>query len=320
MSASGAKGYYRSINDVPDVELHAPGHGLCAGCVAGTIIRLLLKVTGPNTIIVNPTGCVEVSTTTYPFTSWRVPYIHVAFENAAAVASGIEAALKALKRKGMIDPNKQINVVVLAGDGGTADIGFQALSGMLERGHKIMYVMYDNEAYMNTGIQRSGATPYMAWTTTTPVGSILRGKSQQKKPVAEIVAAHRVPYVATGNPAYFIDLMNKFKRGIEVEGPSFIHVIQPCTTGWRFDPRLGIKIAKLATETAMWINWELDHGEFRVTVPVPKRKHVRHYIRLQGRFSHLTDEDIENLQKLVDLEVERVNRLVGKEVIGPLAE
>jgi len=318
--SSAPKIYYKSVFDVPREELHAPGHGLCAGCVAGTVVRLLLKVAGKNTIIVNATGCVEVSTTTYPYTSWRVPWIHVAFENAAAAASGIEATIKVLKAKGVIDPNKQINIIALAGDGGTADIGLQALSGMLERGHKVLYVMYDNEAYMNTGIQRSGSTPKYSWTTTTPVGTILRGKIQFKKPVAEIAAAHRIPYVATANPAYFLDMMNKFKRGLEVEGPAFIQVLQPCPTGWRFDPRYGIKIARLATETAMWINWEVDHGEFRVTVPVPKRKHVRHYIRMQGRFNHLTDEDIEELQKFVDAEVERINKMVGKEVIGPVVE
>ncbi|MCS7111634.1 MAG: thiamine pyrophosphate-dependent enzyme [Ignisphaera sp.] len=312
--------HYRTVFDIPREELLAPGHGLCGGCVAGTIVRLLLKVAGPNTIIVNPTGCVEVSTTTFPYTSWRVPYIHVAFENAAAVASGVEAAIRILQKKRVIDPSKRINVVAIGGDGGTADIGFQALSGMLERGHKVMYVLYDNEAYMNTGIQRSGTTPLLAWTTTTPVGRVLKGKVQLKKPIAEIVAAHRIPYVATANPAYFIDMMNKFRRGLEIDGPSFIHVIQPCTAGWRFDPRIGIKLARLATETAMWINWELDHDEFRVTVTIPKRKHVKHYIRSQGRFNHLTDDDIETIQKHIDKEVERVNKLVGKEVIGPVVE
>jgi len=312
---------YRTVFDIPREELFAPGHGLCAGCIAGTIAKLLLKATGPNTIVVTPTGCLEVSTSMYPYTSWRVPWIHVAFENAAAVASGIEAAIKALQRKGVLDPSKRINVVVIGGDGGTVDIGLQALSGMLERGHRVLYVLYDNEAYMNTGIQRSGATPIKAWTTTTPVGKVLRGKLQPKKPIAEIVAAHRIPYVATANPAYYIDMMNKFKKGLMVEGPSFVHVIQPCTTGWRFDPRYGIKIARLATETAMWINWELENNEvFRVTVPVPKRKHVRHYIRTQGRFNHLTDEDIEEIQKYIDKEVERINKMVGKEVIGPVVE
>ncbi|MFP3417729.1 MAG: thiamine pyrophosphate-dependent enzyme [Nitrososphaeria archaeon] len=315
-----AKPYFRTVYDVPREEYLAPGHGLCAGCTAGTIVKLLLKVAGPNTIVVNATGCVEVSTTPFPYTSWKVPWIHVAFENTAAVASGIESALKALKAKGMIDPAKRINIIALAGDGGTYDIGFQALSGMLERGHKVMYVLYDNEAYMNTGIQRSGGTPEYAWTTTTPVGKILKGKVQQKKPIAEIVAAHRIPYVATANPGYFADMMNKFKKGLEVEGPSFVHVLQPCTTGWKFDPRYGIVLARLATETALWINWEQEEGQFRVTVTVPRRKHVKHYFELQGRFSHLTEEDIEKIQKEVDLEVDRINKLVGRTVIGPLVE
>ncbi|MDP8023573.1 MAG: thiamine pyrophosphate-dependent enzyme [Nitrososphaeria archaeon] len=315
-----AKPFFRTVYDVPREEYLAPGHGLCAGCTAGTIVKLLLKVAGPNTIVVNATGCVEVSTTPFPYTSWKVPWIHVAFENAAAVASGIESALKALKAKGVLDPSKKINIIALAGDGGTYDIGFQALSGMLERGHKVMYVLYDNEAYMNTGIQRSGGTPVYAWTTTTPVGKILKGKIQQKKPIAEIVAAHRIPYVATANPGYFADMMNKFKKGLEVDGPSFVHVIQPCTTGWKFDPRYGIVLARLATETGLWINWEQEEGQFRVTVTVPRRKHVRHYFELQGRFSHLTPEEIEAIQKEVDLEADRINKLVGRTVIGPLVE
>ncbi|MEM4820688.1 MAG: thiamine pyrophosphate-dependent enzyme, partial [Acidilobaceae archaeon] len=207
------------------------------------------------------------------------------------------------------------------GDGGTADIGFQALSGMLERGHKVMYVMYDNEAYMNTGIQRSGSTPLHAWTTTTPIGKVIHGKLQRKKPMAEIVAAHRIPYVATANPAYPLDMIEKFRKGLEAEGPSFIQVLQPCTAGWRFDPRYGVKIARLAVETAMWINWELINNEvFRVTVRVPKRKHVRHYLSTQGRFRGLSQEDIDEIQKLVDAEVERINKMVGETVIGPLVE
>ncbi len=310
----------RSVKDLPREELFMPGHGLCAGCTASTIVRHLLKIAGRNTIVVNATGCVEVSTTMYPYTAWKVPWIHVAFENAAAVASGVEAALKALKRKGIIDPSKQINIIVLAGDGGTYDIGFQALSGMLERGHKIMYVLYDNEAYMNTGIQRSGSTPMHAWTTTTPLGKVLRGKPQAKKPIGEIVAAHRIPYVASTTVAHFTDMDNKFIKGLATDGPSFIHVLQPCTAGWKFDPRLGIKLARLATQTAMWINWEIENGVFNVTVRVPKRKHVRHYLKLQGRFKGLTDEEIEEIQRLVDMEVERVNKIVGREVIGPLEE
>ncbi len=317
-SVKAKKKHFKTIPQIPRIELFAGGHGLCAGCTAGTIVRHLLKAAGPNTILVEATGCVEVSTTLYPYTSWRVPWLHLAFENASAAASGVEAAIKALKRKGVIDPNKQINIIVLGGDGGTYDIGFQSLSGMLERGHKVMYVLYDNEAYMNTGIQRSGGTPKYAWTTTTPVGRVWPGNLRQKKPIAEIVAAHRVPYVATANPAYPLDMLNKFKRGLEVEGPSFIHVLQPCPTGWRFDPRYGIKIARLATETGMWINWELDHGEFDVTVPVRRRKPVKEYLKMQGRFRHLTEEQIQEIQRMVDEEVERINKMVGRQVIGPV--
>jgi len=310
---------YRSLFDFPREERFVSGHRLCAGCTIGPVMRLLMKIAGKDAIIVNATGCLEVSSTPYPYTSWRNPWIHVAFENAGAVASGIEAAIKMLKKKGMLD--KDIKVIAIAGDGGTVDIGLQALSGMLERGHKVMYVLYDNEAYMNTGIQRSGATPYGAWTTTTPAGKVWRGEWRPKKDIDAIVAAHRVPYVATASPAYPIDLANKFKKALDYlnEGPTFVHVLIPCTTGWRFDPALGITLARLAVETGMWILYEIDHGTFRVTYPVKKRKPVKEYLKPQGRFRHLTEEEIEKIQKLVDQEVERINKIVGKEVIGPVA-
>lgn len=309
----------KTVWDIPKDELLAGGHSLCAGCVASTIVRHLLKVAGPNTIVVNATGCVEVSTTAFPYTAWRVPWIHVAFENAAAVASGIESAIKALKLKGVIDPSEEINIIALGGDGGTLDIGLQALSGMMERGHKVMYVLYDNEAYMNTGIQRSSGTPFGAWTTTTPVTRRIRGEWRNKKDIFNIAIAHGLKYVAAANPAYPTDMDTKFKKGLATEGPSFVHVIMPCTTGWRFEPRYGITISKLATETAMWINYEYDNGKLDVTVPVKKRKHVREYLKMQGRFSHLTDIEIEMIQEMVNKRVEEVNKLVGREVIGPLS-
>ncbi|MCX8196034.1 MAG: thiamine pyrophosphate-dependent enzyme [Acidilobaceae archaeon] len=310
----------RTLRDLPREELFAPGHGLCAGCTAATIIRHLLKVAGKNTIIVNATGCVEVSTTMYPFTSWKVPWLHVAFENAAAAASGIETALKVMARKGLIEPEKKVKVIVLAGDGGTYDIGLQALSGMLERGHKVTYVLYDNEAYMNTGIQRSGSTPLHSWTTTTPIGKLMRGKPQRKKPIGDIIIAHGIDYVATTNVAYLMDMLNKFSKALEIDGPTFLHVLQPCPTGWRFEPRYGIKLGRLAVETAIWVNWEWSRGDFRVTTRVPRRKHVRHYLSLQGRFRGLTEAEIEEIQEQVNREVERINKLVGEEVIGPLAD
>uniref|UniRef100_A0A7J3ZKB0 2-oxoacid oxidoreductase (ferredoxin) n=1 Tax=Fervidicoccus fontis TaxID=683846 RepID=A0A7J3ZKB0_9CREN len=308
----------RTIRDIPREELIAGGHNLCAGCTAGTIVRHLLKVAGRNTIVVTATGCVEVSTTPYPYTSWHVPWIHVAFENAAAVAAGIESGIKALARKGLVDSKERINVIALAGDGGTFDIGFQALSGMLERGHRVLYVVYDNEAYMNTGIQRSSATPPGAWTTTTPVGSRLRGEHRPKKSLIDIAIAHRIPYAASANPAYPVDMARKFEKGLSVEGPALVHVLMPCTTGWKFEPRYGIRIARLAVETGMWINWEYENGALRVTVKVPRRKPVEAYLRMQGRFSHLTKEEIEEIQRMVDLEVERVNKLVGETAIGPV--
>ncbi len=310
----------RTTWDIPREELFMGGNGLCAGCTAGIIMRHLMKAVGKNTIIVNATGCVEVSTSLYPYTAWRVPWIHLAFENAAAVASGIEAAINALKLKGVIDPAKEINVVAVGGDGGTFDIGLQALSGMMERGHKIMYVVYDNEGYMNTGIQRSGATPFGAWTTTTPVGRRIRGEWRPKKDIIGIARAHGIPYTAVANPAYIVDMVNKFKKGLEADGPALVHVLMPCTTGWRFDPQYGIKIAKLAVETGVWINYEYEYDEFRVTIPVKKRKSVKEYIKYQRRFSHLRDFEIQIIQEMVDEQVERINNMVGKTIIGRVVE
>jgi Pyruvate:ferredoxin oxidoreductase and related 2-oxoacid:ferredoxin oxidoreductases, beta subunit len=254
----------------------------------------------------------------YPRTNWAVPWMHVAFGNGGSVASGIEAAIKALKRRGVIDPNRKINVVVLAGDGGTADIGFQALSGMLERGHKVIYIMYDNEGYMNTGIQRSGTTPFGASATTSPAGKKVPGNVTHKKPMAAIAAAHGIPYVATANPAYVHDMVYKFKKAMEAEGPSFLHILQSCTPGWRFEPKYAIRLLELATETGYWVNYEIEHGEFRVTLPVPRRKHVKCFLQLQGRFRHLKPEEVEHIQRVVDRDVEEINRLMGREVIGPL--
>jgi len=312
----------RSLFDLPREELFISGHGLCAGCTAGTIMRTLLKVAGRDTIIVNATGCVEVSTTRYPYSNWLVPWFHSAFENAGATASGVARAIEVLKRKGVLPKDRKIRVIAIGGDGGTVDIGLQSLSGMLERRDPVMYVLYDNEAYMNTGIQRSGATPYHAWTTTTPAGKVWRGEWRTKKDIAMIVAAHKIPYVATANPAYPQDMVNKFARGLEVldEGPSFIHVLMACTTGWRFDPALGITISRLATETGVFPLYEIDHGKFRVTFPIPKRKPVIEYLKLQGRFAHLTPAEIEEIQRLVDERVAEINRLAGKEVIGPVAK
>ena len=283
-----------------DKEYFASGHRGCAGCGMASAVRTILNAAGPNTIIANATGCLEVMTTGYPETAWEVPWIHAAFENAAAVASGVEAGLKARgKREG-------VNLFAFAGDGGTFDIGIQALSGMLERGHKICYVCYDNEAYMNTGIQRSASTPFGASTTTSPAGSVIPGKMQRKKPIAAIVAAHDIPYTATANIAYPLDLERKVKKALSVDGPSFIQVMCPCVPGWGIPSERSMEIARMAIETGVFVLWELEGSDFRnikITKQPPKpRRPVLDYLKAQSRFKHLVDkpELVEKIQKEVD--------------------
>jgi len=286
-------------------SLFAPGHTACAGCGAAIALRLLLAAAGKNTIVTQATGCMEVVSTGYPNTAWKVPYIHVAFENAAAVASGIDAALKA---KGM---RAGKNIIAIGGDGGTYDIGFQALSGMLERGHDVLYVCYDNEAYMNTGIQRSSSTPYGASTTTSPPGKFSIGEDTVKKPLAEIVAAHRPSYVATASVGYYMDFQNKVKKALSKKGPSFILVYAPCPTGWRTPSEKSVEIAKLAVDTGYLILWEMENGDrntLKVTKMPPKpRKPVIEFLKVQGRFRHLIDkpDEVKRIQEFVDAECRR---------------
>ncbi len=278
--------------ELKEEEFFAQGHRACAGCAEALAIRLALKATGKNVIVAEATGCMEVVSTPYPQTAWKVPWIHGAFENAAAIASGIEVALKVL--------GKDIKPVAFAGDGGTADIGLQALSGALERGHNFLYICLDNEAYMNTGIQRSGTTPFTAWTTTTPVGRVKRGEDRSKKDMPAIVAAHHVPYVATASVGYPWDYVEKVKKAMEINGPCYIHVHCPCPTGWRYDPKLTIKLARLAVDTGAWILYEMEGGKIRVTFKPEKRRPVREYLKLQGRFAHLSETEIDEIQREVD--------------------
>jgi pyruvate ferredoxin oxidoreductase beta subunit len=301
------KVYYKTLKDLPREELFAPGHRMCAGCGAAIAMRWITKTIGPNAVIANATGCVEVTTTPYPETAWMHPYIHVAFENSAAVASGVEAAIKALKRKGMWDAG-DTKVVVIAGDGGTYDIGLQSLSGMLERRHGVLYILYDNEAYMNTGIQRSGSTPKYAWTTTTPVGTAVKGKIQWKKDIMGIVTAHRVPYAATASVAYILDMVNKIKTALEYteEGPTFLHIYAPCVPGWRYPENKTVEIARLAVETGYFPLYEWDHGKLKLNPPSnnhldkSRRKPLKEYLKLQGRFAHLTEQEIAEIEKELD--------------------
>ena len=306
------------------------GHRLCSGCGEALAARLVMKAVRGPTIVTVATGCLEVSTSIYPYTSWSVPWIHSAFENAAATASGIEAAYKAMRIKGSgpLAKYEKLDVIAFAGDGGTYDIGFQALSGALERGHDMLYVLLDNEAYMNTGIQRSGGTPYTAWTTTSPAGSVIHGKPEHKKPIADIVVAHGVPYVATATVSEPMDLVNKARRGLEADGPAFLHVLCPCPRGWRTPPDMTVEMARLAVKTCFFPLWEavLEDGRVvyklsgmsRAIARKPELKlPVEEYLKVQGRFRHLfkpkrRDDLIEVIQSWVDQRWENLLKLAGE--------
>ncbi len=304
------------MNTVKNFDLYAPrlvdkeeyfaaGHRACSGCGEALAIRLMCKALGEDTVIVNATGCMEVVSVMYPTTAWNLPWIHVAFPNAASVGSGVEAALKVLRRKGKI-ADRRIKVVAIGGDGGTFDIGFQALSGAMERGHDLLYVCFDNEAYMNTGIQRSGATPFGASTTTNPAGAASQGKNEWKKNIAEIIAAHNVPYVATACHSYPLDFMNKVKKAREIEGPSYIHCLSVCPTGWRVPTEDCIKAGRLAVETGVFPLYEIEEGKYTMSLAQEKLRPVEDYLKIQGRFRHLTPDHIGKIQKRVNLEYKKL--------------
>ncbi len=282
-------------------ELFAPGHRACTGCGEALAVRLACKSLGRNSIIVNATGCMEVISSQLPYTSWRVPWIHTLFENAAAVASGVEAGLKVMTRKGR-RPAQDINVVAMAGDGGTSDIGLQALSGALERGHNFLYICFDNEAYMNTGIQRSSATPFGASTTTSPAGKVSIGQVTWKKNMPAIAAAHDIPYVATACPSYPFDLMRKIDRAARTSGPAYVHILNVCPIGWRCAPDLTISIGRLAVETGIFPLYEVENGRYRLSVAIAKLRPVTDYLKLQGRFRHLSEDTVSEIQRKVDME------------------
>jgi pyruvate ferredoxin oxidoreductase beta subunit len=290
-----------AVRTLTQKEYFAPGHRACQGCAEALAVRLVAKALGRNVIIASATGCMEIVSSPLPFTSWRVPWFHVAFENTAAVASGIESALKILMRKGRI-PKKKIVTMAMAGDGGTADIGLQALSGALERGHDMIYVCTDNEAYMNTGIQRSSSTPFGASTTTSPAGKVKLGQITWKKNMPAIAAAHNIPYVATACPSYPIDLVQKVKKAADMEGPAYLHILSVCPTGWRSLPEDSIKLGRMAVETGVFPLYEVERGQYRLNVDFPKLRPIKEYIKLQGRFRHLTDSMIEEIEKRIHQE------------------
>ncbi|MDR3331475.1 MAG: pyruvate ferredoxin oxidoreductase [Synergistaceae bacterium] len=261
------------------------GHRSCPGCGAPTAIRQAFMGIDDPVVVVGATGCMEVSTTVYPYSAWRVPFLHVAFENAGAAVSGVAAAYKAMRRRGEFKEN--IKCVAFGGDGGTYDIGLQSLSGALERGHDFTYICYNNQGYMNTGSQRSSATPRSANATTSPSGSVIPGKLQRAKNLTEIAAAHDIPYVAQTTLHDPIDVIRKVKRAVETPGPAFVNILVPCTLFWRIEPADQAKICRLAADSRFWPIYEVVDGEYRVTYTPKKPTPVEDFLRAQGRYAHL---------------------------------
>ena len=284
-------------------ELLTGGHRLCAGCGASIAVRQILSALDDPVVVGNATGCLEVATTIYPYTAWGVPFIHNAFENVAATISGAEAMFSSLKKQGKID--KEIKFIAFGGDGGTYDIGIQSLSGALERGHNFVYVCYDNEAYMNTGIQRSSATPRGAWTTTSPAGKVIPGKTQYRKDLTAVVAAHNIPYVAQASIWRWNDLIEKARKAFYTEGPAFINVLSPCHRGWRYNMEDTIKISKLAVQTNFWPLYEVENGKWKLNYKPKKRIPIREWMEIQGRYSHLLRSEHEHIIKEIQEEIDR---------------
>jgi pyruvate ferredoxin oxidoreductase beta subunit len=285
-------------------EKFAPGHRACIGCGEALAIRQAFKAIGTDVIVVNATGCAEIFTSQLPLSSWQLPWIHTLFENTAAVASGVESAYKAMKRKGIKLPAAK--VVAIAGDGGTSDIGLQALSGALERGHDFTYICFDNEAYMNTGIQRSSATPFGAWTTTSPTGKKSFGQFSWKKNMPAIAAAHNIPYVATATHGYPFDLMAKVAKAVATKGPAYVHILSACPTGWRSATDTINRQVRLAVQSGVFPLYEIENGVYKMSLDIPKLRPVAEYLKTQGRFRHLSDDIIAQIQKRVELEYQKL--------------
>lgn len=287
-------------------ERLAPGHRMCAGCGGTIAVRNVLRGLHPEdqAVITCATGCLEVSSFTYPYTAWKDSFIHNAFENAGATCSGVEAAYEALKKRGKVKDNYKF--IAFGGDGGTYDIGFQSLSGAMERGHDMVYVCYDNGAYMNTGIQRSSATPLYADTTTTPAGSESAGKPQYRKDIVDIIAAHNVPYAAqTTFVRNFKDLHIKSEKAIYTPGPTFLNIMAPCPRGWRYDTPEIIEICRLAVDTCYWPLFEVENGKWTLNYEPKKKLPIEDFLKPQGRFRHLFKKDNEELLVKFQAEVDR---------------
>lgn len=302
---------YKFKEEMNKAERLTGGHRMCAGCGGPVAVRGVLRALKPedHAVIGNATSCLEVSTFMYPYTAWKDSFIHTAFENAGATISGVEAAYTALKRKGKIDDHYKF--IAFGGDGGTYDIGLQSLSGAMERGHDMVYVCYDNGAYMNTGIQRSSATPKYADTTTSPAGKVIPGKQQFRKDLADIMAAHNIPYVAqTTFVGNFKDLHEKSEKAIYKGGSAFLNVMAPCPRGWRYKTENLMEMCKLAVETCYWPLFEVEDGVWRLSYRPKKKLPIEEFLKPQGRFKHLfksgNESLIENIQKEIDRRWEKL--------------
>lgn len=294
------------VSILGEKEFYFPGHSACHGCGASIGLRHLLKAIGPNSILAVPAGCTSIIAGRGNISTFGVPFIHTAFGSAAAVASGVVEALERLGKK-------DVNVVVWAGDGGTYDIGFASLSGAAERGHNILYVLDDNEAYMNTGIQRSGATPRGAWTTTT-----IKGKKEGKKDIIDIMLAHNIPYLATASIAYPMDFNRKIRKALSIRGFKFIHLMSPCPPGWRFDMNLTVEVARKAVLSGVWILMEIENGFLKLNPPSStmldkRRLPVEEYVRIQGRFKFLEGELLDEFKRDVERNWERVKKMLEEQ-------
>lgn len=279
------------------------GHRMCSGCGAPVVVKIAMMATEYPVVVSNATGCLEVSSCISEFTAWNVPWIHTAFENAAATLSGVETMYRSLKKQGKFD--QEVKFISFGGDGGTYDIGFQSLSGAMERGHDMIYICYDNGAYMNTGIQRSSATPLGADTTTCPAGSVIPGKLRNRKNMTKIMAAHDIPYVAQASPSHWQDLFKKVQKAHEIKGPKFINVIAPCNRGWRSKTNDAIALARLAVNTCYWPLYEIEDGVTRITVTPKEKIPVAEFMKPQGRFKHLFNPGNEGLLQRVQDEVDK---------------
>jgi pyruvate ferredoxin oxidoreductase beta subunit len=283
-----------TIKELPREEYWYPGNATCAGCGAAIAIRLAQKALGPRTVFVVPACCTSVIQSAFPFSAFATPCLNIAFEAAAAAASGVVAAYE---KKGV----KDVTVLAWAGDGGTVDIGLQALSGAAERGTNFIYVCYDNEAYGNTGFQRSGSSPYGSQTTTTPTG-----KREHKKNVPMIMAAHGIPFVATACISYPMDFVNKLRKAKSFVGTKYIQILTPCPPGWRYSTEKTVEMGRLAVQTGIWVLYEIEGGKFKFSSPSAalvdksKRKPIEDYVKMQGRFSQLKPTDVEELKRWID--------------------